>query len=680
MSKVVVDTFYRFLLALALSLSGSAQAEGVQIPPDRNAYTLGAELRTNRGDVQLDSAALALAAYRHGEFVPFEHSANQGFGRDPVWLAFDLAPASEQTADYWLIQAGPAHLDRVTAWLAMPDGSLRVLGTAGDQVDPAIIPRPYLKPTFGFNQPVRPGHTLLLRVENQGTHAAYLRLFRASAFPDVATRHGLLLGVLLTIGILLLGTALGLFLLLRQRIHLIWFGYVALLSMVLMLNNGVVYHYLTFVPLAWLNPLSALCGLLAFSMGIWFLAELFGLHRRAEWRTAWHLMLAWALAVGVLGVVSWMLPGLPLVPLALGMMLPALALGCGLLVWRMLRRDPLALSLGAPLLVFFLVSIGYLLSLLGAPLPLPLPLSSLHWIWHVVAFLTLLMLQAALYFQALAMQRSTQQERSLLMQLLTDKNQELEDKVKARTRELELALRDVQQAEAEQRQLLSMASHEFRTPAAMIKMSLDSLRFLTNSIPPEVNARLDNIRLASQRLTLLTNSLIVDNRLREPRLQIHPATVSIDQMIRDVVAGYPSSTPIQLELPDTPVVIQADATLLSIALHNLIDNALNHGASTRPRVTVGLEALASHVNLAVSDNGPGIPDEEKVRVFERFQRRNTSRGSGLGLSIVSAIVRAHQGSIQARDNRPQGTRMLVQLPRRADATDTGPIDDARNDA
>src|SRR5690554_1624371 len=157
-----------------------AQATGVMIAPEHNAVTLGPEVWTSHHHAHFTDSALALAAYRRGEFVPYEYSRSQGFGPPAIWLAFDLAPTTSDTSDEWLIQTDPAHLDRVTAWLAMPDGSLRLLGTAGEQVNSTTTERPYLKPTFAFQPPQASGHSVLLRVENQGTHAAYLRLLRSS--------------------------------------------------------------------------------------------------------------------------------------------------------------------------------------------------------------------------------------------------------------------------------------------------------------------------------------------------------------------------------------------------------------------------------------------------------------------------------------------------------------------
>lgn len=664
-------TFYRFLLHLwlpaflVLALPGTAQPAGLQpclaedgniasLPPGSKLLDLSPLLRVAPDAVAFETAARALQAYRACEFV-HENPVGQPFEQGPLWLAFELGAASRAPGDLLMLQVGPGSLDRVTAYLATPAGTLQELGAAGDQVPRGEAEVPYFKPTFALRPPATDGYSVLLRIDNQGSHATYVQLIRGSAFAGVAALQGLMLGTLVSVGLLLLLLAAWLYVLQRHTLYLLWFAYVGLLSLALLFNNGVVYYHVPVLPLAWLNPLGETVNLLCLAAGGAFLAALFELRERRRW---YRGFLVWLALVTLLAIAGGFAPAWAR-PAALPLIAPAVLAAMAALARLMWQRHPIALLLGLPLQLYLGTTFYYLFANAGL---LKLP-GSLYWFWDVAGVINLLLIQGVLLLQALADQRNTGQEYRQLTQLLTNKNQALEDRIRARTRDLETALRDVQKAEAEQRQLLSMASHEFRTPAAMIKMSLDSLRYLPDPIPPMVNARLDNIRLASQRLTLLTNSLIVDNRLREPRLQIHPASVSFDQTIRDVAAGYPASTPLRLELPWTPILLNADAALLSIALHNLIDNALHHGASSRPGIIINLSEHDDHITLTVSDNGPGIPDAEKEKVFERFERRHASRGSGLGLSIVRAIVRAHGGTIQAHDNKPVGTRMVIQLPR-----------------
>jgi signal transduction histidine kinase len=224
--------------------------------------------------------------------------------------------------------------------------------------------------------------------------------------------------------------------------------------------------------------------------------------------------------------------------------------------------------------------------------------------------------------------------------------------------QLRQALAELAQAEAEQRQLLSLASHEFRTPAAMIQTSLDSLKFLAEEVPPQVETRLGNMRKATQRLIRLANSLIAQDRLRERRLGLSPGRVDLRALIDGVVSAYPE--PIRWQPPEQPVLLDADPELLTIALHNLIDNALRHGRGEPPEIR--LQVMMGAVELAVADLGEGVPDDLKSAVFERFYHRDGSPGSGIGLSIVLKIAHLHGGEAGVRDNPPHGAVFYLRLP------------------
>jgi signal transduction histidine kinase len=228
------------------------------------------------------------------------------------------------------------------------------------------------------------------------------------------------------------------------------------------------------------------------------------------------------------------------------------------------------------------------------------------------------------------------------------------------------ALLNVEQAESEQRQLLSMASHEFRTPAAMIKASLDSLAILKVSIPPEVTQRLDNIGKASQRLNKLANSLILHDRLQELALKPRKQTLELGQLMRDTVDTYRAGEALHVQLPAHPVRLNADAALLGIALHNLLDNALRfHGPQQTP-ISVGITPLndstGAWIELRVADQGPGVAEGEKENIFQRFYSTKSGEGHGLGLSIVLAVARAHGGTAYALDNSPHGAVLVIKLP------------------
>lgn len=231
------------------------------------------------------------------------------------------------------------------------------------------------------------------------------------------------------------------------------------------------------------------------------------------------------------------------------------------------------------------------------------------------------------------------------------------------------------QADEDRRQLLAMASHEFRTPVAKIKAALDSLRFLPDSQTPQISGRLTNIRLASQRLTDLANTLLTYERLQQPGLPGLREQVDLVELCQGIRASYPQSTPLRLEMPAGPVVAKVDATQIRIALQNLVDNAIEHSGladtgqltslapeGDNPAVCLFLCQGAEGIELGVSDQGQGVPEADIPLIFEPFRNPRGDLLRGVGLSIVRQVARSHGGDAYLKSNTPQGTVIFLKIP------------------
>lgn len=216
--------------------------------------------------------------------------------------------------------------------------------------------------------------------------------------------------------------------------------------------------------------------------------------------------------------------------------------------------------------------------------------------------------------------------------------------------------------ESRWRNLLALASHEFRTPAAQIKMSLDSLRIQADGIPPEIARRLENIDAAAQRLTRLSNTLLTQERLDDPALVARESNLDLSVLLRESLDAYRAGARIELDLPALPVRVGGDPTQLRIAVQNLVDNALEHGGQDGGPIRVFLRQTSQSIEIGVADAGPGIADEHKPHVFDRFRSQRGGFARGLGLSIVATIARNHGGDALVRDNVPRGTVISIRLP------------------
>jgi signal transduction histidine kinase len=149
------------------------------------------------------------------------------------------------------------------------------------------------------------------------------------------------------------------------------------------------------------------------------------------------------------------------------------------------------------------------------------------------------------------------------------------------------------------------------------------------------------------------------------------SAVDVTAAVRDVADLYEpvaeaEGAELVVETPE-PITIRASRELLGQAIANLVDNAIKYGGNGRAdgrRVVVSTARENGTAILRVADNGPGIPAEERERVLQRFVRLEKSRsqpGSGLGLSLVAAVVRLHDGTIELGDGGP-GLVVTIRLP------------------
>jgi len=215
-----------------------------------------------------------------------------------------------------------------------------------------------------------------------------------------------------------------------------------------------------------------------------------------------------------------------------------------------------------------------------------------------------------------------------------------------------------------QRSLLHSVSHELRTPIARLEFGLELLDARANN--PDLSKRIAAMEGDLSELNQLVRELLDMSKLDSER-SLQLATVDLSALLHDCCATLPPSPQqVACELADGLGTIKADGRLLARALGNLLRNAQKYAQG---RIVLTAQRLpgAGGVEIVVDDNGPGIPAEERERIFDPFYRLDRSRdratgGFGLGLSIAQKAVVLHGGTLRVETSALGGARFVIGLP------------------
>jgi two-component system sensor histidine kinase TctE len=223
-----------------------------------------------------------------------------------------------------------------------------------------------------------------------------------------------------------------------------------------------------------------------------------------------------------------------------------------------------------------------------------------------------------------------------------------------------------------QKRFISDAAHQLRTPLAGLKSQTElALASAAVGADPELHARLQRVHESATRSAHLVSQLLALARA-EPEAAMAQSRTRFDlqRLARDVAAEQvPRALAAGIDLGSedadaagAPLYVLGNAMLIREALVNLIDNSIRY-AGRGASITVGVHAQAGDAVLFVEDTGPGLPEADRERVFQRFARAtHEGNGCGLGLAIVREIVERSSGSVVLEGVQPHGLRAVVRLP------------------
>lgn len=219
----------------------------------------------------------------------------------------------------------------------------------------------------------------------------------------------------------------------------------------------------------------------------------------------------------------------------------------------------------------------------------------------------------------------------------------------------------------QQNNFMLSVTHELKSPIAAMKLTLQTLE--KHQLAPEKQQRLiSNCIKESDRLNELCDNVLIASKMEGGHYQQVFEPVSISDLINQTYEYYELRHPNRFVLENIPkVVVDTDKTLLQLVINNVIENAIKY-TPIETKIILSLEETLEAVKLKITDNGYGIKDAEKSKIFKKFYRvgdehTRKTKGTGLGLYLSNKIMKNLNGAISVKDNKPTGAVFELRLPK-----------------
>jgi len=223
----------------------------------------------------------------------------------------------------------------------------------------------------------------------------------------------------------------------------------------------------------------------------------------------------------------------------------------------------------------------------------------------------------------------------------------------------------------QQRNFMMAVTHELKTPIAVTKLSLETLK--RHQLDEDKKNKIIHQAInETERLDTLCNNILLSSQLDAGGYQLSKNNVDISVLLNNIVDAYTIRYPERSfqHLIANGLHCMGDEFLIRIAINNIIGNAIKY-TSANTSVEITCAAADEHIEILVKDQGQGIPDQMKSKIFEKFYRLEDERtrkatGTGLGLYLSTKIIQDHGGKMFVRDNTPKGSIFAIRLPQSPD--------------
>lgn len=229
------------------------------------------------------------------------------------------------------------------------------------------------------------------------------------------------------------------------------------------------------------------------------------------------------------------------------------------------------------------------------------------------------------------------------------------------------ATRKQLQLARQQQNFMMAVTHEFKTPIAVTRLNLETLRL--RKLDEKRQLQLVQAAIAeTDRLNDLTNNILLASRMENESEKHFSEPFDLYEPVTEIVRQFEGRYPGRAIQPSLlqECTVHGDPLMLKLVISNLLENAMKYTPANLP-IEVRMEKNSRNILLKVADFGKGIPDDEKQKVFDKFYRVGNeltrgSKGTGLGLYLCKRIMHSHSGTIKIEDNKPEGAVFVVTLP------------------
>jgi len=606
-------------------------------------------------------------------FTHLDSDLNAGLLDATVWLRFEVQRAPGRGQEWWL-ELQPNMIERAVLYIPDFDGgySPRVSGSTAPFSQRDLR---YRNPVFKLNVWGTRPQVFYLKIKTRGTVAPRLTLWQPGTFLEAVGREQLAFGLYLGAYGMLVLASFWFELALRDGVYRSFGVYVLTCMLLTLGDTGLLSQYVFPEQPQLARTVFGL--IIAFSLYacVDFLFRFLGMPYRYPRLTRWYvgatatisaftaagvLLFGYAETMRVLSVVLTFF----VAPVTFAVLVkPALDSTQEIRYAFVVAGLLMFLSL----MVQFLLRLGYI---------------ERNWVSEYSVFIASLLFVLIVYYAMSrsysALRAAKQAAQKKLLEISQQTELQLEQQVTMRTEDLQRAMATVERAleqeraaYEEQRQFIATVSHELRTPLAVIDATAQNLErdLGLTGVPasPKALARLEKIRQASERLSSLFDTYLSNNRLDVLSQGPMPTDTCLQPLLEDAIAA---AQPLGdrhtfiLEKEGMPPGIWSDPDLLRLVLRTLADNAVKY---TPPGTTVRLRAMTvpNGWHIDISDDGPGIPEDERGRIFERYFRGRSSSGnvgSGLGLALARRLVETLGGTLRLDTESRQGATFRIWLP------------------